>query len=170
MRGNNNDEARRRRWLPKALPAGEGLDRLAAWQRHSYKIVKIHFAFIEGVNDDVADVHAICDAIESRGLYVHVNVVRYNPPSPRHGREPSEAVLQRNLEVLRQRLPAARVRIVIHGRPVHFTVEWIVVSQILFHETCGHELDFIIVLHGACIAQAIEVGDIGIELDDEPVA
>ncbi|MBX2799931.1 MAG: hypothetical protein KTR31_19785 [Myxococcales bacterium] len=106
------DPAFRRRWLPKALPAPEALDRLVAWQRHTYKIVKIHYAFIEGHNDDEASVHAVCDAIEERGLYVHVNVVRYNPPSERHGTEPAEAVLQRNAQIFRQRLRAARVRII----------------------------------------------------------
>ena len=36
----------RRRWLPKALPAEEALDRLASWQRSTYKLFKIHYAFI----------------------------------------------------------------------------------------------------------------------------
>lgn len=102
----------RRRWLPKALPAEEGLDLLAAWQRHSYKIVKIHYAFIEGENDSEADVHGICDALDARGLYVHVNIVRYNSPSERTGREPSEEVLERNAAIFRQRLPRARVRVI----------------------------------------------------------
>ncbi|MBY0233027.1 MAG: hypothetical protein K2W96_27410 [Gemmataceae bacterium] len=42
------DERFRRRWLPKALPAAEGLDRLASWQRASYKLVKLHHAYIGG--------------------------------------------------------------------------------------------------------------------------
>src|SRR5262249_24088913 len=52
----------RRRWLPKALPVEEALDRLVSWQRSTYKICKIHYAFIAGQNDSEADVHAICDA------------------------------------------------------------------------------------------------------------
>ena len=106
------DEAVRRRWLPKALPAREALDRLAAWQRHTYKIVKVHYAFIAGVNDAEADVHAVCDALEERGLYVHVNVVRYNPPSPKHGEEPPESVIRRNAAIFGERLPHARVRVI----------------------------------------------------------
>jgi 23S rRNA (adenine2503-C2)-methyltransferase len=106
------DDAVRRRWLPNALPAPEALDALAAWQRHSYKIVKIHFAFIEGVNDGEASVHAMCDAILERGLFVHVNVVRYNPPSSSHGREPNAEILGRNLRIFEERLPGARVKIV----------------------------------------------------------
>jgi adenine C2-methylase RlmN of 23S rRNA A2503 and tRNA A37 len=102
----------RRRWLPKALPAEEALDRLVSWQRSTYKICKIHYAFIAGENDSEADVHAICDALESRRLMVHVNIVRYNPPGPRYGVEPPEEVIQRNAKIYESRLPSARVRII----------------------------------------------------------
>ncbi len=103
----------RRRWLPKSLPVEQALDRLAAWQRATYKICKIHYAFIAGENDSEADVHAICDALESRRLMVHVNIVRYNPLDPRrHGIEPPEEILQRNAEIYRSRLPYARVRVI----------------------------------------------------------
>jgi 23S rRNA (adenine2503-C2)-methyltransferase len=103
----------RRRWLPRALPAEEALDRLASWQRNTYKICKIHYAFIAGENDREADVHAICDALESRRLMVHVNIVRYNPPDPRrHGVEPPEEVIQRNARIYQARLPHARVRVI----------------------------------------------------------
>jgi 23S rRNA (adenine2503-C2)-methyltransferase len=105
-------DAFRRRWLPNALPVAEALDRLASWQRQSYKLFKLHYAFIEGENDSEADVHAICDAVEQRGLYVHVNVVRYNPPSAQHGAEPPEPVLQRNAAIFAERLPRARVRVI----------------------------------------------------------
>ncbi len=102
----------RKRWLPKAQPADVALDRLAAWQRATYKIVKIHYAFIAGENDSEHDVQAVCDAIEARGLYAHINIVRYNPPSPAHGEEPPEAVLERNAAIFRARLPKARVRVI----------------------------------------------------------
>jgi adenine C2-methylase RlmN of 23S rRNA A2503 and tRNA A37 len=103
----------RRRWLPKALPAEEALDRLASWQRNTYKICKIHYAFIAGENDGEADVHAICDALEARRLMVHVNIVRYNPHDPRrHGVEPAEEIIQRNAGIYQTRLPSARVRII----------------------------------------------------------
>ncbi|HWG46236.1 MAG TPA: hypothetical protein VN688_25975 [Gemmataceae bacterium] len=103
----------RRRWLPKALPVKEALDRLVSWQRSTYKVCKIHYAFIAGENDSEADVHAICDALESRRLMVHVNIVRYNPHDPRrHGIESSEEVIQRNAKIYQSRLPYARVRII----------------------------------------------------------
>src|SRR5262249_15590820 len=107
------DEGFRRRWLPKALPADEALDRLVSWQRATYKLCKIHYALIEGENDGKADVHAICDALERRRLLVHVNVVRYNPQdSRRHGVEPSEEVIRRNAAIYQARLPYARVRVI----------------------------------------------------------
>jgi 23S rRNA (adenine2503-C2)-methyltransferase len=102
----------RRRWLPKALPAEEALDRLAAWQRATYKICKLHYAFIAGENDSEADVHAICDAVERRKLMVHVNIVRYNSADLRRGVEPPEDVIQRNADIYRSRLPYARVRVI----------------------------------------------------------
>jgi 23S rRNA (adenine2503-C2)-methyltransferase len=106
-------ESFRRRWLPKALPVNEALDRLASWQRSTYKVCKIHYAFIAGENDAEADVHAICDELECRKLMVHVNIVRYNPFDPRrHGVEPPEEVIQRNAQIYQSRLPYARVRVI----------------------------------------------------------
>jgi adenine C2-methylase RlmN of 23S rRNA A2503 and tRNA A37 len=103
----------RRRWLPKALPAEVGLDRLASWQRGTHKFVSLHHAYIAGENDAEGDVHAICDAVEERGLMVHINIVRYNPFDPvRHGVEPPEEVIQRNAAIYRERLPNARVSVI----------------------------------------------------------
>jgi adenine C2-methylase RlmN of 23S rRNA A2503 and tRNA A37 len=103
----------RRRWLPKALPAEEAMDRLASWQRSTHKIVTLHHAYIAGENDSEGDVHAICDALEERELMVHVNIVRYNPHDPsKHGVEPSEAVIERNAAIYRSRLTNARVSII----------------------------------------------------------
>jgi hypothetical protein len=103
----------RRRWLPKALPADAALDRLASWQRHAQKVVTLHHAYIAGENDDEGDVHAICDALEERGLMVHVNIVRYNPYDPaRHGVEPPEDIIERNAAIYRSRLPNARVGVI----------------------------------------------------------
>jgi adenine C2-methylase RlmN of 23S rRNA A2503 and tRNA A37 len=108
----STDEAFRRRWLPRAQPVGDALDQLARWQQRTGKAVKIHFAFIRDLNDSEASVHAICDALDARGLRAGVNIVRYNPPTPDHGSEPDEAVLARNAELFRVRLPGARVQLV----------------------------------------------------------
>ena len=103
----------RRKWLPKAVPAGEALDRLASWQRSTQKIVTLHHAYIAGENDAEGDVHAICDAVEERRLLVHVNVVRYNPFDPgRHGVEPPDEGVERNAGIYRTRLPHARVGVI----------------------------------------------------------
>jgi 23S rRNA (adenine2503-C2)-methyltransferase len=103
----------RRRWLPRALPAAAALDRLTSWQRSTHKIVSLHHAYIAGENDSEGDVHAICDALEERGLMAHVNIVRYNPFDPsRHGVEPPVGVIERNAAIYRERLPSARVSII----------------------------------------------------------
>ena len=103
----------RRRWLPKAIPAEDALDRLASWQRSTHKLVTIHHAYIAGENDTEGDVHAICDALEERALMVSVNIVRYNPHDPsRHGVEPSETVIERNASIYRSRLPNTRVGVI----------------------------------------------------------
>lgn len=106
------DERFRRRWLPKALPVEDALARLASWQRHTYKLVKIHYAFIAGENDAPEQVHAVCDAISRHGLLCHVNIVRYNPPSPNHGVEPGNATIEANAAIFRERLPGARVKVI----------------------------------------------------------
>jgi adenine C2-methylase RlmN of 23S rRNA A2503 and tRNA A37 len=108
----STDDSFRRRWLPNAQPVDAALDQLAAWQRATSKIVKIHFAFIRGLNDSEANVHAICDALAARALHAHVNIVRYNPPSRDHGDEPDEAVIERNAQIFRTRMPHARVQVV----------------------------------------------------------
>jgi 23S rRNA (adenine2503-C2)-methyltransferase len=108
----STDESFRRRWLPNAQPVDAALDQLAEWQRATSKIIKIHFAFVRGLNDSEANVHAICDALAARALVAHVNIVRYNPPSPDHGDEPDEAVIERNAQIFRTRMPHARVQVV----------------------------------------------------------
>src|SRR5262245_4714566 len=95
------------------MAAAAALDRLVSWQRSTHKIVTLHYAFIAGENDAEGDVHAICDALEERGLMVHVNIVRYNPYDPsRHGVESPEDVIVRNAAIYHSRLPNARVSVI----------------------------------------------------------
>jgi adenine C2-methylase RlmN of 23S rRNA A2503 and tRNA A37 len=103
----------RRRWLPKALPVADALDRLSSWQRNTLKLIVLHHAYIAGENDSEGDVHAICDALEERGLMAHINIVRYNPHDPaKHGVEPPEEVVERNAAIYRSRLPNGRVIVI----------------------------------------------------------
>ncbi len=107
------DASFRRRWLPKALPVEVALAHLASWQRHTNKICKLHYAFIEDENDSAKDVHAICDALAEHNLLAHINIVRYNPPGGRRrGTESTIETIERNAGIFRERLPTARVKIV----------------------------------------------------------
>jgi 23S rRNA (adenine2503-C2)-methyltransferase len=106
------DESFRRRWLPKAMPVADALQKLLTWQKDTRKIPVLHWAFIEDENDTPQDVIALCETVRESGLLADVNVVRYNPYSPKQGREPSEEVLQRNAQLLRDELPTARVKVV----------------------------------------------------------
>ncbi len=101
----------RKRWLPKALPAEEALERLAAFQRTTGRKVVLHWAFIEGENDSVADVEATLDAVETVGLKAKFNLVRYNPHDARQGVESKEDVLQDRFDRISTRLgqPGSRI-------------------------------------------------------------
>lgn len=97
------DEKFRKRWLPKALPVARGLELLSEWQTSQNREVVLHWAFIDGENDAEFDVHAICDAVERYGLNVRVNLVRYNPANDK-SRESSQAIIERNLAIIKDRL------------------------------------------------------------------
>ncbi|AXH59983.1 hypothetical protein [Pseudomonas amygdali] len=102
----------RRRWLAKAHSAEKGLEMLKEWQEFSGKTPKIHFAFIEGQNDSEEDMHLIATAINALDLRVSLNIVRYNPYDHRYGKEPAEAVVNRNAELLSSLINAPATRVV----------------------------------------------------------
>ncbi len=101
----------RDRWLPAAMPAYHALDKLSEYQQATKKIVKIHYAFIKGENDSLADVEAVLDAVETRNLQIEFNIVRYNPFSPEQGQEADEETVQRNFGYIKGRLPG-KVRLI----------------------------------------------------------
>ena len=79
----------REKWLPAAMNVDQALDLLDEYQYVSKKIIKFHGAFIQGENDHVDQIHAMCNAIHSRGIRAEFNIVRYNPFSPEQGTESS---------------------------------------------------------------------------------
>lgn len=81
------DESWRKKWMPAAIPVLEALDILKDYQDKSKKIVKIHFPFIKGENDDFRMIRHMGSEIEKRKLLCEFNLVRYNPYSKEQGEE-----------------------------------------------------------------------------------
>jgi len=97
----------RKRWLPKAMDPYKALGELASFrnalQQHE---VILHWAFIEGENDDYVSVAEVVDAVLNSGLAspenrIQVNIVRFNPPPGVHYQESSEPVIQERFNYLR---------------------------------------------------------------------
>ncbi len=105
------EDAFRARWLPTAMPAEKALAMLAEYQRFSKKLIKIHFALIEGQNDSSEQVRKLCDAIEAHGLLCEFNLVTYNPATPAQGRETAPEVRAERLAYITERF-AGRVKAV----------------------------------------------------------
>lgn len=106
------DPAFRRRWLPKAGDPQEMLEQLVEVQRVTRKIPVLHHALIAGQNDHPSVAADIIDKVNDVGLRADVNIVRYNPPSPKHGQEPSESVLELHQAMYQSAWPSATVKLV----------------------------------------------------------
>lgn len=102
----------RKRWLPKAMDPREALEKLAAFQKETGRVVVLHWAFIKDENDRDEDIDALLDLVDEVGLKARFNLVRYNPHDSRHGTEPSEERLQELLERIQARLTLPGSRIV----------------------------------------------------------
>jgi adenine C2-methylase RlmN of 23S rRNA A2503 and tRNA A37 len=102
----------RKRWLPKAIELGPALYKLKQWQKRTGKIPKIHFAFIEGVNDTLGDMELLGRSVKIFDLKVNLNIVRYNPPTPEHSKEPSEERIDELVKELVFHMEPGRWRIV----------------------------------------------------------
>lgn len=106
----NNDF--RRRWLPKAADPWIALNRLRDWQKETGGDVVLHWAFIEGQNDDDQTIDEVCLAIIDSGLDARFNLVRYNPYSPLQGREPADHIIMRQFAKLERACAQPGSRIV----------------------------------------------------------
>lgn len=105
------EQAFRERWLPTAMQANEALKLLASYQRFSKKIVKIHFALIEGQNDSIESVRKLCDALDEHDLICEFNLVTYNPATAAQGRESAPEIIAERLAYIEERF-AGKVKAV----------------------------------------------------------
>lgn len=101
----------RERWLPTAMQVGEALKLLASYQRFSKKIVKVHFALIEGQNDSAESVRKLCDTLDEHGLICEFNLVTYNPATAVQGVESSPEIIAERLAYIAERF-AGKVKAV----------------------------------------------------------
>lgn len=105
------NEQFRQKWMPAAMNVGQALNILYEYQQATKKIVKIHYAFIKGENDNLSDLKEVIAAVNDHNLQIEFNIVRYNPFSPEQGTESDEETIQRNYGYLKGRLPG-KVRLV----------------------------------------------------------
>lgn len=102
----------RKRWLPKAQPVMQALDNLKLWQTYTHKVPKIHFAFIENMNDSMGEMVNIGETVRRYGMRINLNIVRYNPPTPEHSKEPDERQIDDLVDVLVRYMRPEKWRIV----------------------------------------------------------
>lgn len=83
------DASWRRRWIPKAKAPTEALAWLRRYQQASGNRVILHWALIDGENDDLEGAKAAFDMAKAAGVSFDFNLVRYNPANDK-SREASE--------------------------------------------------------------------------------
>lgn len=107
----------RKKWLPKAMPVDDSLSILKEYQENTKKIVKLHWAFIEGENDSEEDMALLCHKVRTSGLRVDIAIVRYNPYSEQYGKESHIDVINRNVEILKTLLPFSKIKMITRVGP-----------------------------------------------------
>lgn len=106
------DPEKRKRLLPRAMGADYAAATLKHWQDTTNKIPKVHFAFIEGVNDEAEDIEGIIYLLDKFGLHVNFNIVRYNPVDENGPLEPPEDVIFDRMDQLQGAFPRSRVDLI----------------------------------------------------------
>ena len=102
----------RKRWIPKAEDPAPVFAQLAAWQRRTGGELVLHWAMIEGQNDDQQTIADIAQAVQAHGLVARFNLVRYNPHGQGQGQEPEESTLNARFDELSRVMRAEGSRIV----------------------------------------------------------
>lgn len=102
----------RRRWLPNAMPVEEALRLLKDYHDATKKVLRLHWAFIEGENDGEEDIVLMCHRVKTSGIPVEIRIVRYNPYDESYGRESSWKVIERNLDIIKIHLPDSRTKVI----------------------------------------------------------
>lgn len=102
----------RKRWLPKAMDCYKALDLIAEFQAETGRQIALHWAFIEGHNDNMDELHKTMEDVKSRGVNARFNLVRYNPHSDRYGVEPAESQIIQLFDTVKSYLPESNSRIV----------------------------------------------------------
>lgn len=87
------DASWRRRWIPKAQAPAEALAWLKRYQQASGNRVILHWALIDGENDDLEGARAAFKMAEASGISLDFNLVRYNPANDK-SKEASEAKIE----------------------------------------------------------------------------
>lgn len=108
----STDEKFRKRWLPKSMDVYKSLDMIADFQAQTNRPIVLHWAFIEGHNDNEEQLNKTMEEVSKRGIKAKFNLVRYNPHSDRYGVEPEESRIIQLFDTVKSYLPESNSRIV----------------------------------------------------------
>jgi adenine C2-methylase RlmN of 23S rRNA A2503 and tRNA A37 len=104
------DDEWRRRWIPKAVHPKAALDWLVRYQSETGQRVVLHWALIDGENDDISQARAAADLANESGLRAGFNLVRYNPANEK-SKEASDGRIDDYVESITGMIPGRTRRI-----------------------------------------------------------